>query len=116
MLSDYGERFTHEVIRLLSTHVHRTAEEKGWWDKDPRDGTLIALMHSELSKLLEALRIGDRPSEHIPDYTAAEEEAADVVIQMLDMSAAREWRLAGAIVAKMRYNETRPHKHGGKKF
>jgi hypothetical protein len=35
---------------------HATAKEKGWWDFERSDGELIALMHSELSEALEAMR------------------------------------------------------------
>lgn len=36
--------------------VHETAVSLGWWDDERNSGELIALMHSELSEALEALR------------------------------------------------------------
>lgn len=96
--------------------VHDIAREKGWWDTRRSDGELIALMHSELSEGLEALREDKTVSEHIPKFSGIEEELADVVIRIMDYSEERRLRLAEAIVAKIAYNCTRPHKHGGKKF
>ena len=41
---------------VVQTKVHNNAKEKGWWDEERNDGEMIALMHSELSEALEALR------------------------------------------------------------
>lgn len=43
-------------------------------------------------------------------------ELADAVIRIFDMCAAYEIDLVEAIEEKMKYNETRSHKHGGKKL
>ncbi|HAR39064.1 MAG TPA: hypothetical protein DCS09_11110 [Porphyromonadaceae bacterium] len=103
-------------FETTAEQVHDTAKSKGWWESDRCDGELIALAHSELSEMLEALRHMNPPSEHIPEFSGAEEEAADVVIRLMDMSQRRGWRLAEAIVAKMRFNAGREYKHGGKLF
>jgi NTP pyrophosphatase (non-canonical NTP hydrolase) len=88
---------------------------KGFWP-DPIDARnkseLIALMHSELSEALEGLRHGNPPSDKIPPYSQVEEELADCVIRIADACGAFGWNLGGAIEAKLRYNESRPHKHG----
>jgi NTP pyrophosphatase (non-canonical NTP hydrolase) len=88
------------------------AVSKGWWDEPRNNGELIALVHSELSEALEGLRHGNPPSEHIPEFSAAEEEMADAVIRIADMCAARGWDLQGAIESKMEFNKGRPRKHG----
>ena len=104
-----------EAFNAIANDVHDTANEKGWWDEDRNNGEIIALMHSELSEGLEALR-KDLSSDHIPDFKGIEEELADVIIRILDMAPARGWLIAEALIAKIEYNKTRPHKHGGKKF
>jgi NTP pyrophosphatase (non-canonical NTP hydrolase) len=104
------------VIQELQNSCHTTAKSKGWWDGERNDGELIALMHSELSEALEALRNRTNCDDHIPEFTGVEAEMADCVIRILDFSAARDLRLAEAIIAKMEYNSNRPYKHGGKKF
>jgi NTP pyrophosphatase (non-canonical NTP hydrolase) len=71
----------------------------------------IALMHSELSEMLEGIR-KPGPDSHCPQFTQEEIELADVFIRGADYAEARGLRLAEAILAKMHFNASRPHKHG----
>lgn len=112
--SDETTKFVHGWDWVQDI-VHETAKEKGWWDTERNDGELIALMHSELSECLEAMRKPDK-SKHIPDFTGVEEELADVVIRIMDFAGARKLMVAAAILAKIEFNKNRPVKHGGKKF
>jgi len=112
-----ASKFVEEWNQLAKA-VHETMVQKGFWEPgiEKNDGEQIALMHSELSECLEGIRHGNPASEHIPDFRAAEEELADVVIRIMDTAHARGWDVAEAVEAKMTFNRNRPHKHGGKKF
>ena len=109
------DSFVREFDKF-STMVHQNAVDKGFWDgEDRNDGEMIALMHSELSEALEAIRAGNPPDDKIPDFTGYEAELADCIIRIMDTAKARGFRLGEAIVAKMEYNKGRSYKHG-KKF
>ncbi len=85
-------------------------------DADYNVGEKIALMHSELSEALEYLRKDNGPSDHIPDFSGAEEEFADVIIRIMNTAQRLHLRVAEAMIAKQAFNAARPFKHGGKKF
>jgi len=105
-----------EAYNAKAKEINQTARDKGWWDKERNDGEIIALMHSELSEALEAIRHGNPPDDHIPEFTGVEAEMADVIIRIMDFGLARGLHIAEALEAKIAYNKTRAHKHGGKAF
>lgn len=106
-MSNNGFSPLHE----LADAIHANARAKGFWDEPRNDGEMIALIHSELSEMLEAFR-KPAPSDHIPEFSGVEEEAADVLIRLLDLCAGRGLRIGEAVNAKMAFNAARPHKHG----
>lgn len=105
-----------QCFDAFATKVYQTAVNKGWWQEPREEGTLLALIHSEVSEALEALRHGNPPSEKAAGFTQAEEEMADTVIRIMDLAHHKGWRVGAAIAAKAAYNDTRPFKHGGKAF
>lgn len=127
-MMDMGEEINHMkkklkeefIIAFNAKAIEATmiAEAHGWevLDTDENKGLKIALMHSELSEALEAVRIGNPPSEKIPEFSQLEDELADVVLRIMFFANRLNLRLAEAILAKDEYNSTRPHKHGGKRF
>jgi NTP pyrophosphatase (non-canonical NTP hydrolase) len=96
--------------------AHRIATKSGWWETDAGEGPAIANMHAELSEAWEWIRKRNPKSDHIPEFSGVEEEFADVIIRIMDTAEKRGYDISGAIVAKMKFNETRPHRHGGKLF
>lgn len=108
----------HPSIPELIFKAHNNAIEKGWWEEDKSLGDMIALMHSELSEALEDGRKGKGDTEI---YYEGDKpcgipiEFADLVIRVFDYCGAKGIDLEKAILEKMEFNKTRPHKHG-KKF
>lgn len=109
---------TENVLRVLAEQAHETAQDKGWYEEPEPVGTRIALMHSEASELLEAYRKGKEhePCAKVPSISNGEEELADIIIRVLDFAVYEGHDISRAVIEKMRFNMTRPHKHGDKKF
>ncbi len=96
-----------EISRFIE-ECHRIAKVKGWWEKERNDGELIALMHSELSEALEAMRNHDKKED-------IAEELADCCIRIFDYCGAKNIDLEKTLLKKIEYNKARPYRHG-KKF
>lgn len=95
--------------------AHALAASKGFWNLLGLEGQIkaIALMHSEVSELLDAVRINpDAPCGKGIPLTAEQEECADIFLRLVDYCAARNIDLEHAAQVKHEYNKTRPYKHG----
>ena len=104
----------------MAYDLHWTAIDKGFWDPSKRiqeqDAFVfyakqIAMIHSEATEVLEALR-KDKGEK------AVVEELADIIIRVLDLWAGldangvTESSLNEILLEKAKYNETRPKMHG----
>ena len=107
MVTDYG-------LDALAAVLHETAIEKGFWDgpkNHDKIGNKLALVHSEVTEVLEAIRKNKGSQEVV-------EEMADVIIRLLDLYAAMmnggliEHSLDEQLNKKMEVNSNRPRLHG----
>jgi NTP pyrophosphatase (non-canonical NTP hydrolase) len=124
-------------LNELVAAIHANAKEKGFWDKERNVGEVLMLVVSELGEALEAHRspgaapfivtqedkanaLAMEDGEYVEWYRVAikgsfEEEIADAIIRLLDLSAGRGIDIEWEVKAKMKYNATRERMHG-KKF
>ena len=107
-----------EYLGDFATEVYQTEVKHGFTTpgEPVNDGERIALMHSELSECLEYIRHGNPASDHIPEFSGAEEELADCMIRILSYCVKKNLRIGEAMIAKADFNNTRSFRHGGKAF
>lgn len=114
---EHGFNDFEKNLKELETYVNGTKFESFIEDiRLARQAQKLMLIVSELSEALDAIRKGNQPDSHIPQFTGEEAELADAVIRIANMAGDDGSRLAEAIVEKSKYNDARPHRHGGKKF
>src|SRR6478609_9033599 len=102
------------TLEEYATHIHNVAMAKGFW-AEPNNwdqiGNKLALVHSEVTELLEALRKNQGP-----EKTA--DEFADIIIRLLDLWAVLKGEgfvqgtVEDAIAKKVLVNGQRPVLHG----
>lgn len=120
----------------LAQRVHAVNVANGWYENGiPPIPEQIALIHSEASEMLEANRnnrtVRKGAASMLLDvdendvFKAAfkttlkdtlEQELADVIIRCLDFAAARNININDHVLAGIRFNSLRGHKHGGKAY
>ena len=110
-------------LRDIQRTIWRIAEEHGWHGDGDNIPVKLVMIHSEVSEALEEYR-NTPPECEVSDlyYNAISYkpegfgvELADIVIRVLDLAEMMGMDLTEIILTKMKYNESRPYRHGGKR-
>lgn len=100
----------------LAKQIHPTNRKNGFWDEPvmmDKYVAKLALIHSEVTEVLEALRKSQGPDK-------VTEEFADIIIRLLDLyhvlveAGEASPELFGVVSDKMQANANRPPKHGNR--
>lgn len=121
-------KYNVKGLNELSAQINQFTIRAGF---DNNDVPLrIVLIHSEVSELFDTFRKDEYAEKMIQiesdkffkeEYEVRikdsfEDELADCMIRLLDLAAKRNINIEYHIQQKMRYNENRGFKYGGKKF
>ena len=105
-------------IKPISEEIHQTAVEKGWWEK-PRSFTDVMMMIvTECAEAVEHYRNGAPinqlfyEGDNKPDGVPA--EMADILIRVFDACVEYDIDIEEALEVKIKYNKSRPYRHGNK--
>lgn len=104
-----------DAINNICNVLHTVSADAGWWHGPQGEplqmnpytfGQKLLLIHSEIAEATEGDRKNTMDS-HLPHRKTVEVELADAFIRVCDLAAAYNMDLGGAVVEKLRYNESR---------
>jgi NTP pyrophosphatase (non-canonical NTP hydrolase) len=132
-------RTDNGLLRDMAEEVTEVNIANGWFESSRSFGDDIALLHSEVTEMLEAYRDGHLTNRYkfesedgfayavpgdpnferwaaakLPKPEGLPSEAADVLVRLLDTCKRYDIDLFAAWREKLDYNRTRGHRHGGK--
>lgn len=111
-MANNEENLRYERITVFNSLIGEIAEinkANGWFDEPRSFGEGIALIHSEVSELLEAHRNRDTDNKI--------EEFADIFIRLFDELYRQKqtgYEIINALEKKLKKNRERGYRHGGK--
>lgn len=116
------------MLNEVAAEIYQNNAEHGWYEHGLNFPEALALIHAEVSEVLEAWRRGREItkisyySEHAltdHDTTAVTIkpdgipiELADIIIRVLGVCGYYKIDIDAAIAEKMAFNKDRPHRHG----
>ncbi len=102
--------------KALGVHALAVCRSKGFLAEPLTvEGEIAQLMLvvTELAEAVEGLR-KHLMDDKVPSRRAVEVELADALLRIAIIGEAQGYDLAGAVIDKDAYNQTRPWRHGGK--
>lgn len=136
-LTERGEWHLSVALQLLAKAAFSNSKNKGFHEEPRNFPEELALVHSEVSETLEEHRSGRGFDEHYYSYDINDgenrwesdvregmgtlgkpegiaAEIADIIIRLGDIcgNEDRPVDISRAVIEKLRYNATRPHKNG----
>jgi len=130
------EKVTTENLTEFSKDIHQGNVKRGFYDDPKEIGTVLMLIVTELAEAMESYRGGNRlgserlssmnwdsaldqefSREDINQFKAVvkdtfEDEIADTIIRLFDLCGWLNIDIHKHIMLKLKYNSTRPYKHG----
>lgn len=130
------EKVTTENLTEFSKDIHQGNVKRGFYDDPKEIGTALMLIVTELAEAMESYRANNRlgagklesiqwNSNLNEDFTEEdinqfklvvkdtfEDEIADTIIRLFDLCGWLNIDIHKHIILKLKYNSTRPYKHG----